>query len=129
MSYTVKQLREILKKEKTTTKACAPTSRMNKAELMAHARTLGLLSTPSNVSQPVQPAQVSDSPFFKKILGLKKLAEGTNPTSINGKKKKSSVLRRIERVLASDADKGTDAEQNEIIMKLSKNLNSLYMAR
>lgn len=117
---TVKQLRELLKNKKNSTAECVPCSRMNKAELLEHARSLGLLTREAPASAVRQPA----SNFLKELQAMKVMVEKDSPASAPGKKKKASLLRRLDRAIGSPAS-FNEAQKTDILEKLKKDLLKL----
>jgi len=113
---TVKELRALIQKSKKKTKNCAAISKMNKAELIEHARDLNLIETPKKV--------IEKSKFEKSLDSISKSVDKLNPKSESGKKKKASIIRRLKRL--RKMDKMESAKEEAFIKRLNKNLSELF---
>jgi SMC interacting uncharacterized protein involved in chromosome segregation len=89
-NYTVRDLKKMIGKAKREHKTCASFSKMKKPELVKHARELGLIDTPQEKKQDLLNA----------LKRLKKQAVEVAETTKAIKKKKDSLLRRIDRFMS-----------------------------
>lgn len=92
-TYTVKQLKELLRKHKANSSSCIAYSRLNKDDLLLHARKFGLIADPGTPSRNVK------SSFFNFLVKMENEVESFDAKTPAAKKKKASLQRRLERVM------------------------------
>jgi len=112
-NYGKKDLMEIVRQAKRENRTCAAFSRMTKAQLLAHAVSLNLV-------QSEAPAPVGSSKK-NSLRQLERKAQNLVFATLAGNKKKSSFLRRVNRVLAMKDSDLTD----DIMGKLAEDYNKL----
>lgn len=112
-NLTVKQLKDLLRNSKKATKQCDPYSNLKKSQLIDKAVELNLITE-------FRPSRMPKVKNLDKYNTIKRAINRLNPDGERGKKKKASLLRRLERVnISSDID-------DEIINRLQRDLDVVY---
>lgn len=120
-NLTVKELKMMIKKHKMTGAKCKPYSKLKKAQLIEHAKELGLIKTPKGET----PEEKRINKNIDSLMKIRDLVDKQELKTKRGKNKKASVLRRIQRVKESIEDGEVQPKVDSFIMKLKKDTDKL----
>lgn len=118
---TVKKLKLMIKKHKMTGAKCKPYSKLNKQQLIEHAKELGLI----NIRKGETPEEKRINENIDSLMKIRDIVDKQEPATKKGKNKKASVLRRIQRVKESIEDGEVQPKVDAFIAKLKKDADKL----